>query len=189
VTALLFNLVIAVTGAWLGLQPKVMKWTGMKAPNFYQADKPISAEEDKAMTVNYDALLVKSKKAYPDLLPLYLRASSDGSRHLQVYGNIPGTGYERQLQKLVLDKQTQAVMYRYDARKADFADQLYSVQEALHFGDFGGALLKVVYCLFGLSSGALSITGYIIYLKRREKKGDKTRSTAKPVRKHAKNIA
>lgn len=190
VAALLFNLVIAVTGAWLGLQPEVMKWTGMKAPNYYQqADKPISEEEDKRMTVDYDALLTRAWQEFPSLQPIYVTASTDGSRHIQIMGNIPGTVYERRLQKLVLDKQTRQVKYRYDARKADFGDQLYSVQEALHFGDFGGLLLKIAYCLFGLTSGALSITGYVIYLKRREKKGREPEMAAKPLRRYAKNVA
>lgn len=189
VSALLFNLVIAVTGAWLGLQPKVMKWTGMKSPNHYTAPaKPISRELDRAMAVDYDALIVKAQRAYPELLPLYVSPSSDGSRQVEIYGNVAGLVYERQIQKLVLDKETQEVKFLYDVRKQDAGDRLYFVQEALHFGDFGGLLLKVLYCLFGLTSGALSVTGYVIYLKRKEKSAKAVRGVQpKPMKAYAKN--
>ncbi len=43
-------------------------------------------------------------------------------------------------------------------------------QEALHFGDFGGLPLKVLYALLGLTSGFLSISGFVVFLFRRKKK-------------------
>jgi uncharacterized iron-regulated membrane protein len=189
VAALLFNLIIAITGAWLGLQPKVMSWTGMKSPNHYVApEKPITQDEDKTFLIDYDALLHKAQQAYPEMLPLYVTHSDNGTRQVEIYGNIAGQVYERQTQKLVLDKQTHEVKFLYDVRKQDIGDKLYYVQEALHFGDFGGLFLKILYCLFGLTSGALSITGYIIYLKRKEKQpGNVKVMQPKPLKIYAKN--
>lgn len=189
VAALLFNLVIAITGAWLGLQPKVMSWTGMKSPNHYVApEKPITQDEDKTFLIDYDALLHKAHQVYPEMLPLYMTPSDDGTRQVEIYGNIAGQVYERQIQKLVLDKQTQEVKFLYDVRKQSSVDKLYFVQEALHFGDFGGLFLKILYCLFGLTTSALSITGYIIYLKRKEKQSMKPKVVQpKPKKAYAKH--
>lgn len=42
----------------------------------------------------------------------------------------------------------------------------------LHFGDYGGLPLRVVYAFFGLSAGALSISGFAMYFLRRRKRGN-----------------
>lgn len=36
-----------------------------------------------------------------------------------------------------------------------------------HFGNFGGLGVRLLYCFLGLSSGALSATGFVMYFKRR----------------------
>lgn len=171
ISALLFNLVIAITGAWLGLQPYLMRWLDIKPPNAYEEiSKPIPPEDDAAYPVDLDALLAKANETFPEMDPSGVNISSDGARMVSIYGNIPGTVYERQANLIVLDKETLAVKHLYDARKGDFPDKLYYVQEALHFGDYGGMALKVLYFIFGLTTGGLSITGFMIYLKRTEKK-------------------
>ncbi|MGO3164539.1 MAG: PepSY domain-containing protein, partial [Sphingobacteriaceae bacterium] len=46
----------------------------------------------------------------------------------------------------------------------------YYVQEALHFGNFGGIGLKILYAFLGLTSGFLSISGFVVFLYRKNKK-------------------
>lgn len=41
--------------------------------------------------------------------------------------------------------------------------KLIAAAAPLHFGNFGGLPVKILYCLFGLTSGALAITGYVMY--------------------------
>ncbi|HWK99437.1 MAG TPA: PepSY-associated TM helix domain-containing protein, partial [Parapedobacter sp.] len=69
ISALAFNLVIALTGAWLGLQPWLMKWLDIKTPNSYAATMVMEPAADRAQAIDWPALLDAAKKEFPDLQP------------------------------------------------------------------------------------------------------------------------
>jgi uncharacterized iron-regulated membrane protein len=50
------------------------------------------------------------------------------------------------------------------------ADRYDIINSQVHFGKYGGLPVKILYSVFGLSSGFLSITGFLLWLKRRKKK-------------------
>jgi uncharacterized iron-regulated membrane protein len=170
VSALLFNLVIGLTGAWLGLQPKLMTWLDMKAPNAFETPVIMDADADKAAAVDWPAALKAARQQFPDLQVSTIAPSSNGSHTLVFRGNLRGQVYERNINTLVLSKTALAPVYKYDVRTAGFWNKFYLIQEALHFGDFGGLTLKFLYALLGLVSGFLSISGFVVYISRTEKK-------------------
>lgn len=170
ISALAFNLVIAITGAWLGLQPWLMRWMDITTPNAYQAPVVMKPEADKALKVDWSEVLATVRKEFPELKPQHIVSSTNGSGSIAVRGNIAGLVYERDINTLVLSKTGYTPLFRYDVRQQPFSHKLYFVQEALHFGDFGGLLLKAVYTFLGLVSGFLSISGFVVYLCRRKKK-------------------
>ena len=130
----------------------------------------MTAEEDKQLKVHWDEVFSAAKKQFPDLRPGYVRASEDGSATVEINGSIAGQIYERNINSIVLSKLTLKPLFKFDVRKGTFSDKFYSVQEALHFGDFGGLTLKILYTLLGLISAFLSISGFVVYLYRTEKK-------------------
>ncbi len=48
--------------------------------------------------------------------------------------------------------------------------QLIAISQPFHFGNFGGWPVKVLYCILGLTTGALAVTGYVMYFARRRRK-------------------
>ena len=50
-----------------------------------------------------------------------------------------------------------------------YIDMIY-IAQPLHFGDFGGLGLRILYAFFGLSAGLLSITGFMMYMIKRKKR-------------------
>ena len=170
ISALAFNLIIAITGAWLGLQPWLMRWFDIKTPNAYQAPVIMEAEADKALTLDWHEVFATVRREFPELNPTDITCSANGSGTVTVRGNIAGLVYERNINMLVLSKTDYKTLFKYDVRQKPFSHKFYFVQEALHFGDFGGLLLKVVYTFLGLVSGFLSISGFVVYLCRRKKK-------------------
>lgn len=177
ISALAFNLVIALTGAWLGLQPWLMRWLNIEIPNAFKQEVVMEAIDDRALNVDWNKVLAVSKAEFPELEPRYLVPSTNGAGTVSVRGNIRGTVYERESNLLVLDKQQYRPVFKYDIRKQQISTKFYFIQEALHFGDFGGLLLKLIYALLGLVSAFLSISGFIIYYYRTEKKSGR-RTTA-----------
>lgn len=170
ISALAFNLMIALTGAWLGLQPWLMRWLDITTPNRYQAAVVMEPEADKALKIDWNEALAAVRREFPELKPRYIVPSVNGSGAIAVRGNIAGLVYERDINMLVLSKTGYTPLFKYDIRQQPFSHKLYFVQEALHFGDFGGLLLKTVYAFLGLVSGFLSISGFVVYLYRRKKK-------------------
>ncbi|GAB3650759.1 PepSY-associated TM helix domain-containing protein [Echinicola sediminis] len=173
-SALLFNLIIAITGAWLGLQSYLMEGLDIKMPNeFIRSEKPLTKEEDTHYALDYDAIVSKTKEEFPELQPWYIRPTTTGEGLVHVYGNVAGQVYERRSNKLVFDKADYSIEHRYNISDQDFSAKLYYVQEALHFGDYAGLPIKLFYCILALSSGFLSLSGFIIYLERIKKQRQK----------------
>lgn len=171
IAALLFNLMIAITGGWLGLQPKLMTWTDMKVPNHYQrSEKPLEASQDEALNFDLNALMGKLNTEFPDFKPVMIIPSSNGYNTIEMRGDYVGTLYEPHIHKIVLDKTDLQTLFAYDGRKQNFWHKLYFIQEGLHFGRYAGLITKILYFILGLTSGFLSLTGFIIYLKRKEAK-------------------
>lgn len=62
-------------------------------------------------------------------------------------------------------------------------DKLQSISSPLHFGNYGGLPLKIIYCLLGLTPGILSVTGFLLWLQKRKKKSDPNGSRQTKLRK------
>lgn len=170
-TTLLFNLMIAITGAWLGLQAILQPALQIKSPKGNkQIERPISKKEDVAQAVDYIKAFNASKALFPDLISRSIVPSKNGSRRLLIRGDVPKTAYQNEVNSLVLDKKDYSELGRYDIRKKSLGDKVYYAQEGLHYGDFGGIWVKVIYSFFGLTSGGLSILGFVLYLERTKSK-------------------
>lgn len=180
ITALAFNFVIAFTGAWLGLQPKLMNWLDIKNPNSFERKAIIDKTLDESMYFDISNILKESKIKFPEMIPSYICFSDDGSSTIEVNGDIKGSVYERGSFKQVFDKSNLNLLFQFDTRKANFGAKFYFIQEALHFGDFAGIPLKILYGVFGLTGSFLSISGFFIYLKRsKQEKNQVAKITAK----------
>ncbi|WP_103865501.1 PepSY domain-containing protein [Aquimarina sp. I32.4] len=172
IASLFFNLVIAITGAWLGLQgwlqPIVME---SGRPNKYHAiEKPLSQENDTKYSFSFEDAYATSRQLFPEFIPQTLVSSKDGSRSVSIYGTVPRTAFERESFVITLDKETFEELHRFDIRKTSFGKKLFFIQESMHFGDWGGIWLKIIYAFFGITSGFLAMTGFLVYLKRTERK-------------------
>jgi uncharacterized iron-regulated membrane protein len=53
-------------------------------------------------------------------------------------------------------------------------ERLKKMAGPLHFGNYGGLPLKIVYCLLGFTPAFLSISGFILWRKRRSVRKDKS---------------
>ena len=171
ILALFFNLVIALTGIWLGMQSYLMKGFNIKNPGSGNFEKTISREQDiQNQYLRIDEVLQKSHEIFPELKIVAIAPSLDGRNVLEIIGNVPGRVYEREREKIWFDKTSLQLKSVFNISEQDTSTKLYLVQEPLHFGDYGGIAMKVLYCIFGLTTGFLSITGYYIYLKRKNPK-------------------
>lgn len=181
ISALLFNLVIGLTGAWLGLQPKLMQWFSIQAPNNFKPPVIMESSADRETSIDWSAALQTARLQFPELEVRTIIPSIDGSGTIAFRGNIPGQVYERNASMLMLSKKELKPVYKYDVRTQALGHKFYFIQEALHFGDYGGLTLKILYAMLGLSSGFLSVSGFVVFISRTEKKNQRKQSPLKIV--------
>ncbi len=165
---LLPALVFAITGFWLGMQGRLMEWTGMERPGIHHREPVIDAVGDASLPLDYAAVLAATKKVYPELIVRQLRPSSDGQASIVATGRTKGMFYERLSQTVVLDKRDLAVLDVHKTSEAGLGDKLFFLQEGLHFGEFWGWWSRLPYLLLGVLLGLLPVSGYLIRRLRRK---------------------
>jgi uncharacterized iron-regulated membrane protein len=165
VWALVFNLMIAVTGFWM--QRYVFK------KEFYAADNytpVLKASPD--LQFSFDTAYMGVQKKYPDFTAhvVYFAQSSGGKT--AIYGSRSSNAYvhsKKFADAIMLDSTGNIAKTRLVNEIS--ADDRYDIfNSQLHMGRFGGMGIKIIYFLFGLTGALLSITGFLLWLKRRRKK-------------------
>lgn len=162
VYALLFNLVIGVSGYWM--QRYVFK------KEFYQAQQPYTPirKPSPALFFNTDSALAEAGKSHPTFTPYVIYFAPTQSRKTAVYGS-------RSTNSFIHNKKFADVLFLDSAggiAKTAFVTEIkpsdrYDIINAqIHFGRFGGWPVKALYSLLGLTGGILSITGFILWRKR-----------------------
>ncbi|WP_435016092.1 PepSY-associated TM helix domain-containing protein [Tundrisphaera sp. TA3] len=168
--ALAFNLVFAATGAVLGLEVLYVRiYPPARVnsnPNANTNTNAARADAGKSAGVSIDDGLRAAEQSLPGTTAL--RVVLQPRDRLRVYLEHPITDLIKEgVSFAVYDGPSRRIVEVHDGTKAGFWARAYYACEPLHFGQFGGLLVKVIYGLAGLTAGFLSVTGYVIYAIRR----------------------
>lgn len=168
VWALLFHILIAFTGAWLGLAPVFIG--AMRQLAAAEAPAPVvvasPAAPRSAAMPSLDALERRAGEQLPDVSLVRVNLSKWGREDAEaafsgpapaMLGAYGGIRY-RAVDQVLIDRRTPDQMA--------FWSRFTGLMEPLHYGDFGGLTLKWLYFILGLSPALLSITGTWLWLDR-----------------------
>lgn len=162
VYALLFNLMIAVTGFWM--QRYVFKKEFYQSYNYtpvLKASPPLSFK--------FDSALSEVKEQYPDFTAAVIYFAQSNSGNTAVYGSRASNAYihsKKFADAIFLDSAGAITKTRFVTEIS--ADDRYDIiNSQLHMGRFGGMGIKIIYFVFGLSGGLLSITGFLLWWRRK----------------------
>lgn len=172
-----FNIAIALTGAVIGLST-VSAYAA--AARFYQGDvealyATIFGEEGEpdpatAPLPNVARALRYMEANHPDVRLTYVAVHEPGTRgqHVQVVAEHP--------RRLIFGE-----YYAFDSAghftgtaglaDGDLGKQAAASNYALHFGNYGGLPVKLLYFVFGLALTAVCATGTFIWLGKRRRRG------------------
>ena len=159
ITSLLSNLIMSTTGFILGTQsltpirnpaPHIMKLQPLTKPG-----------------IGPDEALRIAMKTWPTAQPTSLLTPSKTSPRYTIYADFRGTFIRPAASFLVIHAGTGEILEQYDARTETPAIYAYNWIEPLHFGAYGGLLLKLIYFVFGLCAAALTITGPMVQILKR----------------------
>ena len=158
--ALLFNLVLVVTGVFLA-------WT-VAASGL----NPPAAPRTPAVSAPVKKLLKEIEIQHPDFSPTYIRLPLNPEGSLVVYGLFDDDPffYSEFYNKISADYKSGEISGVTRIQEADLQTKLSSTLIPLHFGQYGGIWTKILYCLTGLSGPFLSITGFLIWRQGKQVK-------------------
>ena len=180
---LFFHILIAATGAWMGLAPlfeqgyKYVTTSSAPAPASAAAAKPArkaaAASGDAAEPVrmqSLDALYATAQQAVPGLEARYvsLRRWGTDTAEAGFTGNL--SNHLASTARVDIHAATGVPKKVHDPRTAGFWSLVNGLMEPLHFGDFGGLALKWLYFLLGMTPAFLSISGTLIWLDARQQR-------------------
>ncbi|KUG05930.1 PepSY-associated TM helix domain-containing protein [Solirubrum puertoriconensis] len=160
VWALLFNLVMAGSGAWM-LRASFL-------PSSYQTEAEPELTLQPTLQVSLDTLTQRANAAVPGLQVqglLLPRTAADTL--VTVWGRLADSPlYGNFSQTVEFSASTGRVVRADDVRTSGVAERAELVALTLHFGQFGGWLIKLLWTVGGLSPALLSITGFVLWRRR-----------------------
>lgn len=161
--ALIFNLITAITGTVILL---IIVQTNINS------EEPAPNPDPPVVETSVDDLMDKIQQAYPELNPSYISMPRQQNGQITIYGRMESDlPFHYKFSNFIqFDPKTGAETYATFIQDQPITTHLLSFTYPLHFGNWGGIIIKVLYCFFGLAPAILSITGFIIWQKRKNKK-------------------
>lgn len=171
ITTLLFNMLMAVTGILLTL--------GQLLINVYSYEvirglEPVEVPNGTVM-VDVDRVLASARDNFPEKHVRWITfpGGIQGEHHFVAFA------YER---TFFLSRIPYVCLINAYTARVDLTVDLpwyitmIYVAVPLHFGDFGGLALRIVYCVFGLATGVLSVTGFVMFYFKRRRQGGRSQA-------------
>lgn len=175
VWALPFHIIISLTGAFLGLTTIIVGVLGMAMFN---------GDVNKVYALFIPARPVDDPRPAPvlDLRPMFAKLPQDGGRIEYIFTEHPAERGGAALFNVKHSDRlagTDSYAFRRDATiyKAkpaatnNLGEDILAASGTLHFGWFGGGIVKIVYFALGLGLTYLAASGVNIWLARRRDKG------------------
>lgn len=160
VWSLILNLILAITGTLLA-------YTVTTA-----ALKPSSEPEPPIVKASLDESLKTISKEILDFHPSYIRLPSSDRSAIVINGFFEDDPffYSEHYNKIQVNYTTGAIEKVKKISDQSLMYKANSMITPLHYGQFAGLIGKLIYALIGISGPALSITGFIIWYKRKNRK-------------------
>lgn len=173
-----FHLVVSLTGALLGLSTIIIGAIGLAVfqgdtAKVYAIFTPPHPPEDAraAPPIAIDPLFARVMKASPDGRISYVFVEHPTERGAAVlFETTDGSGRLADADSYAFDR-TGRLYHAQKADQANIGQQILASLAPLHFGWYGGTIIKLAYALLGLGLSYLAAGGVYIWLARKRDKG------------------
>lgn len=168
-----FHILIAGTGAWMGLAPLFeQSFLFATTPTSSKAATKAAEKSDTSPVTmqSLDGLHAAAVQAVPGLQTRFVSLQRWGTPQAKVSftGNL--NGHLLSTSRVEANAATGVLTRVHDPRKQGFWSQFNGLMEPLHFGNFGGLALKWLYFVLGMTPAFLSISGTLIWLDSRKQR-------------------
>jgi len=162
--ALIFNVMIGLTGFWM--QRYVFK------KEFYTVSTWVSSfKPSPGLFFNFDSVYNTLRTVHPDFTAhvIYFAQSKNGNT--AVYGSNSTNAFihSKKFADVIFLDSTGALVKTRFINEIAAGDRYDIINSQLHMGKYGGIGVKIIYCLFGFSAAVLSISGFLLWVRRKKK--------------------
>lgn len=181
----LHNLLGVVTVVWaltVGFTGVINTWADLvfKAWQFGQLAEMTAAYKDRAMPqapTSVEAAVASAQNLMPHMKPSFVAFPGNpfsSKSHYAVFmrGEAPLTS--RLLRPALVEAESGRVT---DSRQLPLFVSIFLISQPLHFGDYGGMPLKIIWALLDIATIVVLVTGLYLWVKRRRPARASARAT------------
>jgi uncharacterized iron-regulated membrane protein len=159
VASLGFNLGMAVTGASM-LAPVLPTLLAHEPA-------PAAVPAQPGLAISLDRLVARAADTLPGFRPGTMVVPQAPGEPVTFYGRVPGPAlFGAYASRVRFDAATGRVTEAFDVARGTLGERLDAVAGPLHFGNYGGAGVKLLYAALGLTPGALAVSGFALWWRR-----------------------
>jgi len=160
VWSLLLNFLLVITGILMSYSIAV---------NAFKNPKEIS---HSTINISIDQTLKNINANHPTFYPEYIKLPTQENLPITISGNFNNDFFlwSKYYNRIIIDNKKGKEIAIIKNRNSSISNKFNSMIHNLHFGNYGGILIKILYCFIGLSAPALSITGFCIWYYRKNHK-------------------
>jgi len=162
-----------IVGVWAMLFTAILFFTGfwMNREHFSPSTwKLMAPHQNIQVKANIDSLITQSVKMVKGFIPIAVNIPCMPGQDVVVRGRLPSTSFfllQGKASGMAFDANTGVFKTLSDIDKERFSKRFDAEIYQLHIGAYGGNVLRCVYVVLGLLPGLLSITGAMLWMKRR----------------------
>lgn len=162
IASLPFNLLFGFTGAYWNIAHVVEEWS-------HDHEEPEVWTSYEGRFDRIDELPALAEAQWPAYSLNYVYMPTAEDRQFYVFGQTPESHpfRSRYGSALWFNSANLVLNTKQDVRTAGWWARVVDAFEPLHFGDFGGLISKILWCLAGLAPGMLTLSGSLIWFQRR----------------------
>jgi uncharacterized iron-regulated membrane protein len=159
-----FNLLLGITGAWWNLSHLIGHLV-MEVP------EPVvkTVERQWADTVSIEKLVADARAKLPGYQANWISLPHEKGGDIMMFGAMENQGaFRSQYGSIVVfNGETGALKSATPAHQASFGEQILDSFRPLHYGNFGGVTVKILWSLGGLAPAILALSGTFLWWKRK----------------------
>lgn len=157
--------VLCITGAYF-TWPQFFRETVASRWPLSPPAKVTPVMVDGAVLASMESIIAAADKAVPETRSWRVQYPPNNKEVVRVWKLGPGMPEHRTATQIWVHPQTAEVLRvdRFENRTA--GDKIVGWIGPLHFGNYGGMTVRVIYAVFGLVPGLLFITGFIMWWDR-----------------------
>ena len=176
-----FAILFSVTGIWYFVERAnvgdVRKAISSPTPKVEMMSENEQPTKIDSYTLDYDTAVRIAQQTIPNLTVKRISPPTNTKKPWYLNGKSTVALVRNRANRVYLHPQTFEVLKVQEASKISTITYINDIADPLHFGNWGGLLIKILWFIGGMALSSLILTGIWIYIKRNSKGKNKKKKS------------